>query len=1043
MEEQANAAGSQGFKKDRTHVSEAGEAQGAGQPQNNGAVANGPNGVVPNGVLQDNGGSGAQSSSANPLTPPPLDQSWREGVENKSLGKLMIRTAEKCFTDLNDLIARMANEKVPQQAAQPNGVTSEQDTDAVSLKKKNNLMNFAQEQRERFIKALVINDWSKDAEAFAGIIDVNAHLGRSNFCHVQATTAVGEMKLAMSQAKMPNPNIEGALELLATGKSTLTDLGYITPPKMTGKELLRTLKDMNVTLATRLTLNEELPYHLNQYTVADGRATFTVPGEFAVDLAVADEDPQSPFFFIELRFLYSPAPEQLNDFIQNFCEMEVNKAIAAKGLQGCYDVLHNYVLTHKLTVLHSQVFDLLRGKWFDAISVQKVRRIVVVSYWTGRPGKKSWLELGIGSGRTKDGKTVLNPTPEISVRWFQRGVQVPDAKLDIDWGHIDLEAILLQAIAKHSSSLLRHVKDDLMRFVPPQSKFSAELSTSDDNPDDCALVMNLPSLRSPVRVIVEPITGQFSISPSTPATRKTQQRLNTDPTTDIPRRLASMISALVLESVDKSIHSLGWHPVVDLARQDNLRIFFGEDLWQREIFVPAENWGKEWAICLTVGLSGSRWWIVQLKEIDGAKHRVIVNARRLQTPATSDAMVSRRLLLQIEKAALAEVSYTSLAMELDHEHVPYHFEKPSLISSDASDAQQTLPAIFINFSRLMNPTREKNWKPWAQELVRLTHHGDDSKLPSGTSDRLLVRHDLRLALHDKSFKELRKHLTNNSHDQDLAMNETGGLAVKFRTPFGQPFMEEIREKLSAIKRLDHCLTVLKSCGDTCSTATLHRLAFTYGPNASLSAQLTFPTEPSQPIKLRLSPPDSNPHILIRALLEQNFNNPSLPPATAFSTTMHTLHLSLPVLQTIETLQKAHPTRASPLLHIRNVSWYSLKYKPPHPQITFSLRARSRADPASARRTVRWHIEQERTRANAESLPEELLKALREIWSDPGDEHFLGLGSGVAADAAGVGRALERIDGVVRGFEGKGVGESGDGGKKKEAAGGGQEVIALD
>jgi mediator of RNA polymerase II transcription subunit 14 len=403
MEDQSITAGSQGFKKDRSHASETTDSYAVGAanpPRTNGVVSNGANGILPNGTQQNDSRNGAEHRTESG-PPPPLDQSWREGPENKSLGKLMIRTAEKCWADLDNVLKNMAAQPVAQQSAGPNGVTPEYDSDAVSLAKKRQLMDFAQAQRDRFIKALVISDWAKDADAFAGIIDVNAHLGRINACHTGATSAVGEMKLAMNQAKMPNPNIEGALELLSTGKSYgLPDFGYITPPKMSAKALLRTLKDMNVMLATRLTLHEDLPEHFNEYTIADGRATFTVPGEFAVDLAVADEDTTSPFFFIELRFLFTPAPSQLSEQIQNICEAEVNKAIAAKGLGGCYDVLHNFILTHKLNVLHSQVAEVVRGKWFESIRVERIRRSLVLSYWTKRPGRKSWIEFSIGSGRT-------------------------------------------------------------------------------------------------------------------------------------------------------------------------------------------------------------------------------------------------------------------------------------------------------------------------------------------------------------------------------------------------------------------------------------------------------------------------------------------------------------------------------------------------------------------------------------------------------------------------------------------------------------------
>lgn len=84
------------------------------------------------------------------------------------------------------------------------------------------------------------------------------------------------------------------------------------------------------------------------------------------------------------------------------------------------------------------------------------------------------------------------------------------AELDIDWHSISLEAILLQAIARHTSSLLHHIKEDLETLVVKGSGFSMELSTSDYEPADCELVMKLPSLRTPIRCSIEPVTGQMT-----------------------------------------------------------------------------------------------------------------------------------------------------------------------------------------------------------------------------------------------------------------------------------------------------------------------------------------------------------------------------------------------------------------------------------------------------------------------------------------------------------------------------------------------------
>ena len=151
MEEQGIASESQGLKKDRSHVSGAGAPHAAGlenQPQTNGSAANGSNGVLPNGISHGDERNGNDSTLADSGPPPPLDQSWRDTPYNVSLGKLLIRTAESCWDELNTTLTAMAAEPLPPLGNGANGATPAEDTDAVSLRKKRQLMKFAQDQRD-------------------------------------------------------------------------------------------------------------------------------------------------------------------------------------------------------------------------------------------------------------------------------------------------------------------------------------------------------------------------------------------------------------------------------------------------------------------------------------------------------------------------------------------------------------------------------------------------------------------------------------------------------------------------------------------------------------------------------------------------------------------------------------------------------------------------------------------------------------------------------------------------------------------------------
>jgi hypothetical protein len=117
---------------------------------------------------------------------------------------------------------------------------------------------------------------------------------------------------------------------------------------------------------------------------------------------------------------------------------------------------------------------------------------------------------------------------------------------------------------------------------------------------------------------------------------------------------------------------------------------------------------------------------------------------------------------------------------------------------------------------------------------------------------------------------------------------------------------------------------------------------------------------------------------------------------------------------VEQLQSSHAKNNSLTIHVRNVSWYSLKYTSPLPQITFQIRTRTKIQ--GKKRVMFWHVEQEPSKANSGSLPEDMLKSLRDLWSS-NDDHWLGLKNSLAANVQGISTVLQRIDEIVQKFEG--------------------------
>ncbi|OQO12428.1 hypothetical protein B0A48_03070 [Cryoendolithus antarcticus] len=1016
MEEQSSGTGSRELKRRRSEAQEPPSHMEVQRPsaQSGEVTAQGSTAALTNGTSMVNGDAhlpnGVNHNAHDDGPPPPLDQSWREEGANVSLGKMLERLAQFCMTDLTALVDELEEMPVQPSAIPINGMTVVEDTDEVSLTKKRKIMDFAREQRDRFIRALVISDFSRNADDVANVIDVNLHLRKNDFAVAESIKSIGQLKLDSAQAKQPNPNIELAMELLSTGKTlSAPEYGYLPPPKITAKDLLKTLREMNVMLAARLNLHEDVPTVFESYSIANGRATFVVPAEFEVDLAVIDEELTSSFFFIDIRFLFTPSADAMDGGLREHFEVEVNRAIRDKGLQGCYDTLHNFVLTHKINILHQQAGELHRGRWYETIKVDRMRRNLVVQYWTGRPGKKHWLEFGIASGASK-GKAVRMPaSPVITVRWFQSGVEVEGTGLDIDWQQICLEDILLQATAKHALAMLTAARNGFQTLTSGLLSMSMSVDVADDSAAEHILALGFPPLRRELKLSILPIDGQYSIAPPSTAAAHAQQRLNEEPTIDVPRRLASTLSAVTFETVHREATNLKWTQVTDLARQTNLNALFGSDHWQWRAYVPNTSWGTDWAIALTVSPAGLKWWTVQLQAASDGNERTVTMAHEMSMSADTDRVPSRKLLLQVARQAVAQVSFTAISLQLQPMQIPFRLEKQKLMSSDPSSATQRRMVMFIQFSKLVKRSQEKKWKPWALEPVRVTHHGAERKASDDTSTTLRCRHDVRLVLKEGMFTRLRQHLS-RSRDRSIKISASGALAIRLSTPLGAPFIDQLQDRLASIYRLDRCVSILHNAQARCDTVSLSALSLTYNSSSHYSAHLAFPSNPTQRTRLRLEPPESNPHARIRIHLENSLSTAHSQPFEQF---IALLLLTLPLL-TAPCL-----TSRGVLLQIRSASWYSLKYLAPFPAVTFTLRIRVKPNSSTGSgQELKWHIEQERTKVNAESLPTELIASLRELWktSDP-QVGYSGLGNGLVTDGKGISKALAKIDSVVRGFGG--------------------------
>jgi mediator of RNA polymerase II transcription subunit 14 len=161
---------------------------------------------------------------------PPEIWNMVEGYE--SLGKLVGRITQECFNDLSDLVDKLA--AMPVDAAPlhlTNGIAHGGPNDgvngpgsgamsALNIQKKLMLLNFANSNREKFIKLMVLCQWSAKVDKIKTLINLMLWANDQTVAYEETARQIGQLKIDLHDFKLPNPNFKQALEVLSTGRAS-------------------------------------------------------------------------------------------------------------------------------------------------------------------------------------------------------------------------------------------------------------------------------------------------------------------------------------------------------------------------------------------------------------------------------------------------------------------------------------------------------------------------------------------------------------------------------------------------------------------------------------------------------------------------------------------------------------------------------------------------------------------------------------------------------------------------------------------------------
>lgn len=835
-------------------------------------------------------------------------------------------------------------------------------------------MLFARYHREVFVKALVLTRWVQSGRDWSQLYALDEHLLQKLDNYNDAIWDFSDMRDRLTRIKIPSPDIETAVNILAQGElPKLSHLGVIRPARLTHAKLLEMVRRMNIVLHLRLNRDENLPLHLrNRFTIHDGRVTFTIEHEFALDLSLVSDNAAHPLVFLDLRFLFTPNIEIPHKF-STFLDKQVNAMLAQEGIAAAVDMLHEYVLTHKINLLRRQAVDLNQRSWAGSLRVEPmIHRALVIQYWQEHAGKKSWIEIGVNVGRALEKSSWKETTPpHLGVKWYRGGVLIPDASIDFPLGELRIETTLESVIALHTSWILSSV----------QAVGFGTIRAPSDVLTGHELVLNPPTGRNAERIglQIEPRSGRFSLRPWCRSALRYESQINQleKPEVEIPVRLRSFQSSLMRDRVER----LGLEDGFTLARDVEWLAQPGERICIFEV----PGWSGGWRLVWSLRDGEERWLVVQT-EFSGQTMR---RSRASVIPLATNARVERPKLMTA--FAIHKITFRMLGQALQRKGLRY---------CQASAAGVRTGKVKVDVSNII---------PKMAILIEMRGAAERATpIPATGPQPVVYLVHGRLDTPDEFKRILR-----DAPGGDFDIADSGAFTLRLEQELGSSaVVEDIVTRLRSIHRLWSLLRALDKAEIEPRSARSDGVEFAYcESDTRLTARVSFSLDSGE-VRVRLLP-KSNPHRRLASVWNKMFSRGSTMTnhlVPVFEDFIRKLRLTLPAMQALDRLEKNHSDAV--LLNVMVQTTESLRctYNTGH---AFELLMRAQRNGTLVWSMSRVHVPGPRAGALSGVLRQALYE-LKMLLSESGEEGRWEGGSGqLVARLDAIQEPLERLDRAIR------------------------------
>lgn len=643
-----------------------------------------------------------------------------------------------------------------------------------------------------------------------------------------------------------------------------------------------------------------------------------------------------------------------------------------------------------------------KGLWSENLRIEAVHRSLVVQYWLNRPGGKNWMEIGIKrqKGRTAAHARRKQDVPQIALRWFRGGKLVTDTHIEVETTVLSLENTLKQVIAAHTTKILQEmavrIGDGLLYS---ERLLKLKYSGSRSEPLDTSLLVQFTPSKA-IKMVQNPVTGRFALSPASPLYNRAEQALNAlpNPGVEAPPRIAILRCTVAQEEVETFARGIGWEKANILdPGQEAVRRHFPRDA-SRFAFFRRPTWNS-WVLAYTTSRMGDSWWIVELErsedevETSNSVEHPIQSASRTPKAVFKIPMnefkslmtdASYSTLAQIECMAVAMISKYADSRQLVHEKIRHQFRRHCTNLSEAESA-----VLHMRLSQKRSPAMLQTCSPmdlpWINEAVALAFQGLDP-----TTNSAIHTASGRLKTPISNIKSLA-----STRDRPSSLHpKSGAFAFRLLSSVGESTIPMVIQRLSSIDRLIYFLNSIRTHKLSCHEVSLKHVEFVYASAPSpLKAKLYLSADAPQRITLE----KENPHVRIQDFISSIISSPD-----GLSQAIRLLRITLPLLRALARIEASYPSEQVMVLP-RSATTYEVRYQ--NPRGCYDIMLRSRRDESM------WMVRDRTVNNNGEGIEQviEGMKRLRRAKA----EGWRGMRDGIVASVFGVEDLLGKIDEIYR------------------------------